>query len=292
MDCGRFQEQITDYLDGALEARARAECAAHRLRCRECREIYNDVRATVAALSKLDQMPAPTTLEERILSATTAGVMLNCFEFDRLLERYFDGVILAPTFQTFQAHFEHCPKCSRLLGSIEDAIALCREVKETEVEVPESLCDRIVAATSGRPAPLSWRVRLSRRGDWLGQRLRLFWTPQWAAAALIFITSCTFVGLRFGGMSGLASQAGAQADRIMTEGHVAINETGVLAITGLQRVSNGVTSLWREARRAKTPNRGRTQTPGTQNSSPSPSRGVKPLPASGQRGPGEGIQNP
>jgi hypothetical protein len=92
-------------------------------------------------------------------------------------------------------------------------------------------------------------------------------------------------------MSGLASQAGAQADRIMIEGHVAINETGVLAITGLQRVSNGVTSLWREARRAKTPNRGRTQNPGNQNSSPS-SRGVKPIPGSGQRGPGEGVQNP
>lgn len=253
MDCGRFQEQITDYIEGDLDARARAECAAHRLRCRECREIYNDVRATVATLGSLDAMPAPEALEHRILAATTAGVMLNCGEFDRLLERYFDGVILAPTFQTFQGHFKDCGTCRRLLGSIEDAIALCREAKEIEVEVPESLYARIVAATSGRSKP-SVRATFIRWRQWLqGQKLL---TPQWAAAALIFLASFTLVGLRFGGVTGLASQAGAQAERLVTEGHAAINQTSVFAISGVQRVSNEVTSLWRSARQPK-PNQAR-----------------------------------
>src|SRR5688572_9881342 len=112
MDCRKFQDLISDYLEGALDARLRTECGAHRLRCRDCRETYNDVRGAMNALSGLatEPMPAPVALEDRILAATTTGVMLNCDEFDRLLERYFDGVILAPTFQTFQSHFEQCGK--------------------------------------------------------------------------------------------------------------------------------------------------------------------------------------
>lgn len=242
MDCGRFQDQITDYIEGALDARARAECAAHRLRCRECREIYTDVKAAVAALSELDAMPAPEALEDRILAATTAGVMLNCNEFDRLLERFFDGVILAPTFQTFQAHFENCATCRRLLGSIENAIDLCREAKELEVEVPDALCDRIVAATSGPP---SRRLFISR---W--RELPRLFTPQLAAAALIFLSTITLIGLRFGGVTGLASQASAQAEWIVAEGHAALNQTGGLALSGVQRVSNEVSNLLRSARRA------------------------------------------
>lgn len=249
MDCAKFQDQISDYLDGALEPRARAESAAHRLCCRTCREMYSDVRSTLVALNTLaaNPMPAPVALEERILAATTAGVMLNCGEFDQLLERYFDGVILAPTFQTFQIHFEKCSKCRRLLGSIEDAIDLCREVGTTEVEVPPELHDRIVAATSGRHPLLSAFTRLKRLPADLVLSLRSLWTPQWAAAALISLSSFSLVILRFGSVSGLASQAEAQAEKLVTEGHSAINQTGVTARIGFQRVSDEVSSFWHDA---------------------------------------------
>ena len=91
MNCSKFQDSITDYLDGALDSRARAECATHRLRCRECRELYNDVRATVGALSSYarQEVDEPIELEAHILAATTAGEMLSCAAFDNLLERYF-----------------------------------------------------------------------------------------------------------------------------------------------------------------------------------------------------------
>src|SRR5262245_19052280 len=103
MDCNKFQDSISDYLDCALDARLRAECAAHRLICRGCRELYNDVRAALQTLNSVAQRsPAePRGLEDRILADTTAGEMLSCSDFDKLIERYFDGVILAPTFQTF-----------------------------------------------------------------------------------------------------------------------------------------------------------------------------------------------
>ncbi len=249
MDCSKFQDQISDCLEGSLESRARAECAAHRLYCRSCREVYSDVRTTLSALKGLasNPMPAPVSLEDRILASTTAGVMLNCGEFDQLLERYFDGVILAPTFQTFQSHFEKCSKCRRLLGSIEDAIELCHEVKSGEVDVPSQLCDRIVAATSGRHRVRDAIGRLQRLPGRMRESIGSIWSPQWAAAGLIFLSSCTLFALRFGSVSGLASHAEAQAEKLVTDGQSAINQTGVTALIGIQRVSNNVSSFWRDA---------------------------------------------
>jgi predicted anti-sigma-YlaC factor YlaD len=254
MDCSRFQDSISDYLESGLDSRARAEFATHRLCCRECRELFNDVRATVGALTAYGkrEIAEPPELQAQILAATTAGEMLSCRAFDQLLERYFDGVILAPTFQTFQAHFEDCVKCRRLLAGIEEAIALCHEVKAAEVEMPHSLYDRIVAATVGLEEETASRWR--RWGQAAFEKLlRPLWTPQWAAAALIFAASGFMITSRFGSVSGMASEAGAQAERLVTEGNKAINQTGTMAITGLQRVSSEFSSMLKDAKKAEKP---------------------------------------
>ncbi len=235
MDCIQFQDSISDYLEGALDPRARAECAAHRLVCGECRELHADVRATMQALSGggLEEIAGPQGLEERIIAATTTGEMLSCTEFDKLLERYFDGVILAPTFQNFQSHFGHCPKCRRLMAGIEEAIALCREVKEAEVDVPDSLHDRIVAATVG--GSTGWFARAKSQ---FRDALQVLMAPQLAAAALIFAAGSLFVLSRFGSMSNLATDAETKAGRFVTQGQNKINSTAAIARTGFRRVNS------------------------------------------------------
>ncbi len=248
MDCIKFQDSISDYLDSALDARMRTECAAHRLVCRECRELYNDVRATVHALNSVAHhaVVEPEGLEIRIIAATTAGEMLSCGDFDKLIERYFDGVILAPTFQTFQAHFEKCAKCRRLMAGIEETIEMCREIKETEVEVPDSLYDRIVAATVGAKEEASgnwFRRAKATLTVYLSSWARPLWSPQMAVAALIFAASSLIILSRFGSVRGMASHAGTQAEMLVNQGHRAINNTGAMARTGLQRVSYGVNTL-------------------------------------------------
>ncbi len=236
MDCIKFQDAITDYLDGQLETCTRAEFAAHRLRCRACREVFSDVRMAVEMLGDVaaeDLLGESTALESRILAATTAGEMLSCSNFDRLIERYFDGVILAPTFQTFQAHFKTCHKCRRLMGGIDEAIALCSEARESDVEMPQSLHDRIMAATTGsQPRSLAARWQAAVAGF-----VRPVWTPQWAAAALIFAASALFVYSRFGGFGEMASEAGTQAERLVVNGNEAVTQTGAMAVVGIQRVS-------------------------------------------------------
>lgn|GEM_PF-1032638 len=249
MDCNKFQDSITDYLDGALESRMRAECAAHRLICRECRELYNDVRMTVQTLNSVAhrEIVDPEGLEHRIIAATTAGEMLSCGNFDKLIERYFDGVILAPTFQTFQAHFEQCSKCRRLIGGIEEVIAMCREIKESEVEVPESLHERIVAATVGARKGKSarWGARaLACLKSFLKNQVFLLWTPQMAVAALIFAASSLLIISRFGSVGGMAAHAETQAGILVNQGQRAINQTGAMARTGFQRVSSEVNTFF------------------------------------------------
>jgi hypothetical protein len=231
MNCGNFQDLLSDYLDGAVDSRMRAECAAHRLVCRDCRELFNDVRVTVQVLGGLACIATePEGLQTRILAATTAGEMLSCNEFDHLIERYFDGVMLAPDHQVFQSHFENCMKCRRLLSGIEEAIELCREVKETEVEMPSSLPDRIVMATTGKR---SSRFNFFWGAGFAAVLLNRLLSPQWAAAGLIFAASLFLVSLRFGSLEGFAAHANGRAELLLNE----LNQTGIQARNSLNRVS-------------------------------------------------------
>lgn len=225
MDCLKFQDLLSEYVEGELDSRSRAECAGHRLLCRDCRDLFDDVRSTLKALSAiaLDNYEAPEGLNSRILAATSTGEMLSCNEFDRLIERYFDGVLLAPTFHTFQTHFEKCAKCRRLMAGIEDAIEICREIKEEELDAPPSLQDKILAATVG-PRKTSWfgRAKESVLG-FSQQAFRTMMMPEMAAAMLIFAASSLLVLSRFGGLEGMASHTGKQAEQIFNQGQRAFN---------------------------------------------------------------------
>src|SRR5215475_14450257 len=240
MNCVKFQDSLSDYLEGALDPRARAECAAHRLICGECRELYNDVKVTVQALNTLASGDAePEGLPGRIIAHTTTGEMLSCGEFDKLLERYFDGVILAPTFQTFQSHFNHCLKCRRLLNGIEDAIVMLQEAKEAEVEVPVSLHDRIVAATIGRGRSRS----LGRPRSSVVNFAWGLMSPQMAVAAMIIALISLLVISRFGSVGNMTTTAEQKVESLVTQGQQKINGAGAMARSGFQRVSYGVNAF-------------------------------------------------
>lgn len=225
MDCLKFQDLVSDYVEGELDSRSRAECAGHRLLCRDCRDLFDDVRSTVKALNaiSLDDYEIPEGLNSRILAATGTGEMLSCNEFDRLIERYFDGVLLAPTFHTFQVHFEKCSKCRRLMAGIEDAIEICREIKDDELETPPSLQDRILAATVG-PRQTSWFGRAQEKLKGFSVKAaRTMMMPEMAAAMLIFAASSLLVLSRFGGLEGMASHTTKQAELFVNQGQRAFN---------------------------------------------------------------------
>jgi hypothetical protein len=165
--------------------------------------------------------------------------MFSCGEFDRLLERYFDGVILAPTFLTFQSHFENCLKCRRLLNGIEEAIVMLQEAKEAEVEVPGSLHDRIVAATIGRARS----SRIGRARSALVNLMQRLMSPQIAVAAMIIALISLLVISRFGGVSNLTTTAEQKVENLVSQGQQKINGAGAMARSGFQRVSYEVNTF-------------------------------------------------
>lgn len=225
MDCLKFQDLLSDYADAELDSRARAECAGHRLICRDCRQLFDDVRAMMKTLNGIgaDDYEKPAGLDSRIIAATTTGEMLSCNEFDRLIERYFDGVLLAPTFHTFQAHFEKCSKCRRLMAGIEDAIEICHEIKDTELEAPPFLQDRILAATVGiRKVSPTQRIKES-LVMFSRNAARVMMTAEMAAAMLIFAASSLLVLSRFGSLEGMASHTTKQAEQFVSQGQRALN---------------------------------------------------------------------
>ena len=222
MNCSNFQDKISDYLDSEMLAREKAEFATHRLGCRDCRELFNDVRGTVQALGVMAHEGTAESLialEDRILDATSAGEMLSCTEFDKLIERYFDGVILGPTFQSFQVHFADCWKCRRLLRGIEEAKDMMREAKEAEVDVPATLSQRIMAATVGPKTATFF--------DKLSHSLK---AGQWVAAMLIFAATGMMINWRYGSVENLATQKQEQFNQ-------AFIETGTMAVMGMQFLS-------------------------------------------------------
>ncbi len=202
MDCRTFEELLTDYIEGDLDSQTRVECGMHRLNCHECRQLHQEVRCLVTDLGELSSGPPEVTADDIVrvvLRATSAGEMLSCENLDRLIEQYFDGVILAPTLRIFQGHFALCHKCRRLMAGIEEAIAICHELGQAEVEPPPMLPERIVAATSGVAGSLSTRLR------------NLLLSPQVAAVGLIFAASSLLVLTRYGSLARAATEVGASA---------------------------------------------------------------------------------
>lgn len=148
IDCVQFEELISDYLECGLARAERRSFAEHLLACRDCHLIFNDVRDSMAACHHLNASPAPegfqfADINQRILKATSAGAMLSCQTLDALISDYFDGLLEGSYEDLFSAHFTGCESCRRLIEGVRQSLAA-----PEEVEVPEELYYRILAATS------------------------------------------------------------------------------------------------------------------------------------------------
>jgi hypothetical protein len=72
IDCGGFEVHLTDYLDGFLPANVFHRWERHAVICGDCSDIPGAVVRTLAVLvsAKLDELPVPAGLHERIMKRT------------------------------------------------------------------------------------------------------------------------------------------------------------------------------------------------------------------------------
>lgn len=72
IDCKEFEEHLTDYLDGFLPASVFHRWERHAVLCDACTDLPGVVVRSLAAVVnyKLDELPVPVGLHERILAST------------------------------------------------------------------------------------------------------------------------------------------------------------------------------------------------------------------------------
>jgi len=190
MLCHEFEDQLTDYLDGALEVQANREFAEHAMRCPVCHDLLSEVKNTLLACSASEAPLAGTGLEARILLKTMPQTAITCSEFEDHLTDYLDGFLMAPLYHRWERHAALCVSCSELPGAVVRAIGACYTYKQDELIVPAGLEARILQSTIGNVLPQEVRAPLgSRLIEWLRGALDPIVSPQLASVATMLLVS-------------------------------------------------------------------------------------------------------
>jgi anti-sigma factor RsiW len=190
MLCHEFEDQLTDYLDGALEVQTNREFAEHAMRCPVCHDLLSEVKNTLLACSSSEAPLAGTGLEARILLETMPETAIACSDFEEHLTDYLDGFLMAPLYHRWERHAALCVSCSELPGAVVRAIGACYTYKQDELAVPAGLEARILQSTIGNVLPQEVRAPLkSRLIEWLRGALDPIVSPQLASVATMLLVS-------------------------------------------------------------------------------------------------------
>jgi hypothetical protein len=190
MLCNEFEDRLTDYLDGTLEAQANRDFAEHAMRCPVCHDLLSEVKNTLLACSASEAPFAGTGLEARILLKTIPETAITCSDFEEHLTDYLDGFLMAPLYHRWERHAALCVGCNELPGAVVRAIGACYTYKQDELTVPAGLEARILQSTIGNVLPREIRAPwTSRLVEWLRGALDPIVSPQLASVATMLLVS-------------------------------------------------------------------------------------------------------
>jgi anti-sigma factor RsiW len=191
MLCADFEDQLSDYLDGNLEAETHRQFAEHALRCPVCNQTLSQVKNAIQ-ICQLADVPTPPSaeLEARILLKTMPETAMTCREFEESLTDYLDGFLPAPLFHRWERHAALCDRCTELPGEVVRSIGACYTYKGEELPVPAGLVASILEATLGTIVPAEVRAPFgSRLASRLRQWLDPIISPQLATVATMLLVA-------------------------------------------------------------------------------------------------------
>lgn len=190
MLCHEFEDRLSDYLEGALDAETHKSVAQHALRCPVCHDLLGEVKNTLVACSASEAPPVNVGLEAKILLKTIPETALTCAEFEDYLTDYLDGFLVAPLYHRWERHAALCEGCSELPGDVVRSIGACYTYKQDELAVPAGLEARILQSTIGNVLPQQVRAPLAARlVEWLRGALDPIVSPQLASVATMLLVS-------------------------------------------------------------------------------------------------------
>jgi anti-sigma factor RsiW len=188
MLCHEFEENLTDYLDGALSVPAHQGFAEHAMRCPACHDLLSEVKNTLLACVSSEAPAANAGLEARILLRTMPEAAMACEDFEAYLTDYLDGFLPAPLFHRWERHAHLCERCTELPGQVVRAIGACYSYLQEELPVPAGLEARILHATLGTVTAETVQAPLGKRFlEWIRLSLDPIVSPQLATVATMLL---------------------------------------------------------------------------------------------------------
>jgi hypothetical protein len=252
VNCTRFEELLTDYLDKSLESGLHSSVAEHALACPLCHSLLNDVKGSIEVCRSVSApSPAVTRLEARILNATMPQTAMACADFEEHLTDYLDGFLPAHVFHRWERHAVLCDSCSDLPGMVVRSIAACYTYKTDELPVPAGLHDRILNATIGTTAVAEVRAsRWAEIAEWVrGFRLPIPVTQLAPVAMMLLVAFFVFTqGVSAdGSLTGVYQKGIELAEQTYQQSASALNGSGTDAQSGVrQDPVTGTTDVNRE----------------------------------------------
>ena len=150
INCTKFEESLTDYLDKTLDRATFKAVAEHAISCPLCHSLLNEVKGALAVCRELAEPKLPLTrLEAKILASTVPNSALHCEEFENYLTDYLDGFLPAQTFHRWERHAVLCNDCTDLPGAVVRSLAAIVAYKADELPLPAGLHERIMQQTVG-----------------------------------------------------------------------------------------------------------------------------------------------
>ena len=190
MLCQDFEDQLSDYLEAALDAETHRAFSEHALRCPICHQTLSEVKNTLQAC-RVAEVPPPTReLEAMILQNTMPETAMNCSEFEESLTDYLDGFLPAPFYHRWERHAALCDRCTELPGEVVRSIGACYTYISEEMPVPFGLNERILQATLGTLTATEVRAPITARlASWLRALLDPIVSPQLATVATMLLVA-------------------------------------------------------------------------------------------------------
>jgi anti-sigma factor RsiW len=190
MLCSEFEDRLTDYLDGLLDATTQVAFNGHALRCPVCHDLLSEVKNTLR-VCRTATPPAPAaSLDARILMQTAPETAMTCDEFEDYLTDYLDGFLPATLYHRWERHAALCGNCTNLPGEVVRSIGACYTYINEERPVPAALHARILQATLGTTEAELVRAPLGARlAEWMRGWLDVIVSPQLATVATMLLVA-------------------------------------------------------------------------------------------------------
>ena len=189
INCTRFEELLTDYLDKTLDRATFKVVAEHAISCPLCHSLLNEVKGALAACRELAEPRLPLTrLEAKILASTVPNSALHCEEFEDYLTDYLDGFLPAQVFHRWERHAVLCNDCTDLPGAVVRSLAAIVAYKSDELPVPAGLHQRIMQETIGTTRARSAKASAADRfKEWVRGLSFPISVPQLAPVAMMMM---------------------------------------------------------------------------------------------------------